>query len=56
MDALHTQTDTATLITEAGGDYVFTVKANTPTLHRRHTHDDSEGAAYHPHRQGRCRA
>lgn len=35
MDALHTQTDTATLITEAGGDYVFTVKANTPTLHRQ---------------------
>ncbi|MGW5153467.1 ISAs1 family transposase [Rhodococcus koreensis] len=36
MDALHTQTDTATLITEAGGDYVFTVKANMPTLHRNH--------------------
>lgn len=34
-DALHTQTDTATLITKAGGDYVFTVKANTPTLHRQ---------------------
>ena len=33
MDALHTQTDTATLITAAGGDYVFTVKANMPTLH-----------------------
>ncbi|MGH8968248.1 MAG: ISAs1 family transposase, partial [Actinomycetes bacterium] len=33
MDALHTQTDTATLICEAGGDYVFTVKANMPTLH-----------------------
>ncbi|MGW5323696.1 ISAs1 family transposase [Rhodococcus pyridinivorans] len=34
MDAMHTQTDTATLITGAGGDYVFTVKKNTPTLHR----------------------
>ena len=34
-DALHTQTDTATLITKAGGDYVFTVKANTPTLHKQ---------------------
>src|SRR5664279_3058195 len=33
MDAMHTQTDTATLITTAGGDYVFTVKANMPTLH-----------------------
>ena len=28
-----TQTDTATVITGAGGDYVFTVKGNTPTLH-----------------------
>jgi len=35
LDAMHTQTDTATLITEAGGDYVFTVKANMPTLHRK---------------------
>lgn len=33
MDAMHTQTDTATLISEAGGDYVFTVKGNMPTLH-----------------------
>jgi predicted transposase YbfD/YdcC len=33
VDAMHTQTDTATLITGAGGDYVFTVKKNTPTLH-----------------------
>ncbi len=32
VDAMHTQTDTADLITEAGGHYVFTVKANTPTL------------------------
>lgn len=31
LDAMHTQTDTATAIT--GGDYVFTVKANMPTLH-----------------------
>jgi len=34
LDALHTQTDTAEAITGAGGDYVFTVKANMPTLHR----------------------
>ena len=33
LDAMHTQTDTATAITDAGGDYVFTVKANMPTLH-----------------------
>ena len=33
IDAMHTQTDTATLITNAGGDYVFTVKGNVPTLH-----------------------
>lgn len=32
VDAMHTQTDTATAITGAGGDYVFTVKDNTPTL------------------------
>jgi predicted transposase YbfD/YdcC len=28
VDAMHTQTDTAQAITAAGGDYVFTVKAN----------------------------
>lgn len=33
VDALHTQTDTAELIVEAGGDYVFTVKGNQPTLY-----------------------
>ena len=33
MDAMHTQTDTATLITDRGADYVLTVKANMPTLH-----------------------
>ena len=33
-DALHTQIETATVITNAGGDYVFTVKANTPTMYR----------------------
>jgi predicted transposase YbfD/YdcC len=33
MDAMHTQTDTAKLIVEAGGDYVFTVKCNQPSLH-----------------------
>ncbi len=32
-DAMHTQSDTAELIMAAGGDYVFTVKANMPTLH-----------------------
>jgi len=35
VDAMHTQTDTATAITNAGGTYVFTVKGNTPTLHRQ---------------------
>ena len=35
VDAMHTQTDTARAITAAGGDYVFTVKGNTPTLHRQ---------------------
>lgn len=35
VDAMHTQTDTATAITKAGGDYLFTVKGNTPTLHRQ---------------------
>lgn len=34
MDAMHTQTDTAKLIVDAGGDYVFTVKRNMPGLHR----------------------
>jgi hypothetical protein len=32
VDAMHTQTDTAQLIIEAGGDYVFTVKGNRPAL------------------------
>ncbi len=32
VDAMHTQHDTATAITTAGGEYVFTVKGNTPTL------------------------
>jgi predicted transposase YbfD/YdcC len=32
VDAMHTQTDTAKVVTDAGGDYVFTVKDNTPTL------------------------
>jgi predicted transposase YbfD/YdcC len=35
VDAMHTQTDTATIITDGGGDYVFTVKGNTPTLYRQ---------------------
>jgi predicted transposase YbfD/YdcC len=33
VDAMHTQTDTARLITEAGGDHVFTVKNNQPGLY-----------------------
>ena len=33
LDAMHTRTDTA--VTGAGGDYVFTVKANMPTLHSK---------------------
>ncbi len=33
VDAMHTQTDTARAITGAGGDYVFTVKANQPRLY-----------------------
>ena len=35
VDAMHTQSDTAKQITGAGGDYVFTVKGNQPTLFRR---------------------
>jgi predicted transposase YbfD/YdcC len=33
LDAMHTQTDTAELITSGGGDYVFTVKNNQPSLY-----------------------
>jgi predicted transposase YbfD/YdcC len=33
VDALHTQTDTAKFILDAGGDYVFTAKRNQPTLY-----------------------
>lgn len=33
VDAMHTQTDTATAIIDARGDYVFTVKANQPSLY-----------------------
>ncbi|MGH3500003.1 MAG: ISAs1 family transposase [Nocardioidaceae bacterium] len=32
LDAMHTQTDTAETITDADGDYVLTIKNNTPTL------------------------
>ena len=38
VDAMHTQVDTANAITAAGGDYVFTVKGNTPTLYRQLKH------------------
>jgi len=34
VDAMHTQVETAHAITAAGGDYVFTVKKNQPTVHR----------------------
>ena len=50
LDAMHTQTDTA--VTGAGGDYVFTVKANMPTLALQ-----AQGAAMegHPgHHRHRC--
>ena len=30
---MHTQHDTAAAIRDGGGDYVFTVKKNQPTLH-----------------------
>ncbi|MDQ3526581.1 MAG: ISAs1 family transposase [Actinomycetota bacterium] len=33
VDAMHTQADTARVITGAGGDYVLTVKSNQPRLH-----------------------
>ena len=33
MDAMHTQHDTATVVTGAGGDYVLTVKANQKSLY-----------------------
>ncbi len=33
LDAMHTQTDTAKVITNANADYVFTIKANVPWLH-----------------------
>lgn len=32
VDAMHTQNETAKTIVDAGADYVFTVKANKPTL------------------------
>lgn len=35
MDAVHTQHDTATLVTSAGADYVLSVKANQKTLYAR---------------------
>lgn len=64
VDAMYTQTDTAKAIVDAGGDYVFTVKNDTPTLraviktlpsaqvpaHRNQTQDASR-PPYHPHGQ-----
>ena len=35
IDAMHTQGDTAQVITGRGADYVMTVKANMPTLYKR---------------------
>jgi predicted transposase YbfD/YdcC len=35
IDALHTQSDTAQVITGRDADYVMTVKGNMPTLHRQ---------------------
>jgi predicted transposase YbfD/YdcC len=35
IDAMHTQHDTAQLIPGRGADYVMTVKANMPTLHKQ---------------------
>jgi len=35
IDALHTQSDTARVITGRGADYVMTVKGNMPTLYRQ---------------------
>jgi predicted transposase YbfD/YdcC len=35
IDAMHTQHDTAQVILERQADYVMTVKANMPTLHRQ---------------------
>jgi predicted transposase YbfD/YdcC len=35
IDAMHTQSDTAQVITGRGADYVMTVKGNMPTLYRQ---------------------
>src|SRR4029078_9750725 len=35
IDALHTQSDTAQVITGRGADYVMSVKGNMPTLYRQ---------------------
>ena len=35
IDALHTRSDTAQVITGRGADYVMTVKGNMPTLYRQ---------------------
>ncbi len=35
IDALHTQSDTARVITGQQADYVMTVKGNMPTLYKR---------------------
>ncbi|MFE3864507.1 ISAs1 family transposase [Streptomyces goshikiensis] len=46
MDAMHTQHDTAALVTGAGGDYVLTVKANQKSI--RTAQGPSPGLRYPP--------
>lgn len=66
LDAMHTQTDTAQVITGAGADYVLTVKANQPGLHDRQEaalgtgartprDPDRQGPPGHPHHQSHRR-
>ena len=43
MDAMHTQTETATHITEAGGDYVLTVKGNKCATRRSDVYPPQAG-------------
>lgn len=54
-DAMHTQTDTATLVREAGGDYMFTVTANMPILHGKLKKLPGKGTPRHPADHDRAR-
>jgi len=47
VDAMHTQTDTAQLIVDAGGDYVFTVKGNQCATRRAGAIVKTCGSACH---------